>query len=354
MNNDPNTMRQPGDIVHGRYEIRELLGTGSFAEVYRGVDITLEREVAIKLMRLAGMQAPLMGQDEMRRNMMERFLREARVVAKMRSPFSVTLFDFGADEQGNLFMVLEHVPGHTLREEVSSRGPMAPARVTRILQQALSALHEAHAYELLHRDIKPENVMIFEHLGAPDQVRLLDFGIAKALQSGESALTAAGVLVGTPRYVPPERVTGTTLGPASDIYSLGSVAYYLLTGREIYPNIRGAMQILQAQSEPSPIRVPSSPGLPDGLRAVVNQMLEKDLQKRFGSALEALEALERYLTNSSRSSGPSLSYERGRVQTLDPSLLEPIRREDLAPAIQQQYEDDSPTEVVEFDPDMFE
>jgi len=312
--------KNPGDVLQGRYEIVEFLGKGSFAEVYKGLDQRLGRDVAIKLMRLSLLDAAGFSDESQRLELMYRFHREAQVVAKLRAQNTVTLFDFGEDQQGDLFMVLEHVDGHTLRDEVVKNGPMSPDRVVTVLRQSLQSLHEAHAHDLLHRDIKPENIMIFDYLDAIDQVRVVDFGIAKALQEKASRNTAAGILVGTPRYVPPERILDNRLYPASDIYSLGSVAYFLLTGEEIYKDVQGTMAILREQTLPGSVVLPEVAWIPNQLAEIVNTMLAKPLGARYPSALDVLIALETY-SFAQRVSEHNITDD---IPVLDPGLIEPI------------------------------
>lgn len=343
-------IRQVGEILHGRYRIDALIGAGAFAEVYRGLDMILEREVAIKMMKLSAMKRPGVHGDVMMRDTMDRFLREARLVSKLRVESTVTLFDFGSEANGDMFMVLEYVNGETLRHAVQSRGRFEAERVARILRQALFSLHEAHAFELLHRDIKPENIMIFPYLGVPDQVRLVDFGIAKALQEGQSPATAAGLLVGTPRYIPPERITMNTLFPASDVYSLGGVAYYLLTGEELYPGLDVPMMILQQQISPESVKLPREVPIPSGMRHIVNRMLDKDLSRRYQQAADVILELDAFLFHEVNARY-NVSQE---LPVIDASLIEPLgdplEHDDFIDEADE-YEN---TQVADIDLDAFE
>lgn len=314
------TLRNPGDIVAGRYEIKEIIGHGSFAEVYKGIDMALDREVAVKLMRFQSVAKPGVDSEALQNDMMERFYKEARVVAKLRDPFTVTLFDFGTDTNGDLYMVLEYVPGETLRDHIASGGPMSAERTVRVLQQVLSALREAHAYGLLHRDLKPENIMIFSYMGAPDQVRVVDFGIAKALEERASDMTAAGILLGTPRYIPPERIEKADLMPASDIYSLGGVAYYMLTGEEIYADTKNVMDIVRKQAAPESVKLPASLDTPDTLRAIVDRMLIKDVQGRYGAAQQVLTDLDEHAISEAIARRERGESSTGNFSAADPRL----------------------------------
>lgn len=233
--------------------------------------------------------------NDLERDVGARFEREARAVARLRASATITIFDFGIAEGGDMYMIMEYIDGASLREHIEAHGLMAPPRVARVLVQALESLREAHAYGLLHRDIKPENLMIFDDVGAPDRARIVDFGIAKALEDRASDLTAAGIMMGTPRYIPPERVTSDELRPASDLYSLGGVAYYMLTGRELYDDTQDIMKVMRRQARPDSVTLPLDAGVPPALREVVERMLRKSLEERYAAAQQVLDDLEGYV-----------------------------------------------------------
>jgi serine/threonine protein kinase len=296
MNHQEDGALEPGAVVGARYRVEKVVGRGAFAQVYRGLDVALDRLVAIKLLNPSKLLEQQGGGGEaMRAELVERFYREARTVAKLRDEHAVTLFDFGATPTGGLYMVLEFVDGRTLRDVVDEEGPLSAARVVAILRQSLSCLREAHSYGMLHRDIKPENIMLFKFLEDEERVRLVDFGIAKALETDEgSDLTAAGVLIGTPKYVAPERIHKQELGPASDIYSLGVVAYELLVGRDPFHGLKG-IDVLRAQLSPESLKLPPDvlAKVPEPLANIVHTMLEKELSKRYRDAQQVLEDLIR-------------------------------------------------------------
>ena len=276
-------LRHPGDVVAERYEIIEFVGVGSFAEVFRSLDRTLNREVAIKLMRVRTMIKPGLDAAEVHRKLRERFAREAAAVAKLNDPYTVTLFDSGSDRGGDLYMAFEFIPGSNLRDYVAQHGKLSPERVVKVLQQALSSLREAHVHGLMHRDIKPENLMIFDSLGLFSNAFLRRF------------LTAAGQIVGTPRYVSPERVYQKDLIPASDLYSLGAVAYFLLLGEEVYTETKSPVELIKRHASPEPITIPQRYNIPDGLRVIVEKMLAKELGQRYGAAQQIIDDLEEYV-----------------------------------------------------------
>ncbi|MFU8802883.1 MAG: serine/threonine-protein kinase, partial [Bradymonadaceae bacterium] len=187
---------QPGDLFEGRYRILEPIGKGGFALVFRARQEDLDREIALKILTPTD-------EDEKSRYadvVLKRFHQEARLVSKLRDPHTITMFDYGQARDGLLYLVLEYVHGLSLSQLIKSQAPLNPARVLTILEQTLTSLQEAHSLGVLHRDIKPANIMIYEHLGRADQVKLLDFGIAKVFDGTEGTiqdLTADGVLLGT-------------------------------------------------------------------------------------------------------------------------------------------------------------
>ena len=283
--------RNIGDVVAGRYEVTDFIGAGSFAQVFRCRDRALDREVAIKLLHVEGMVG---GGERARETFVERFNQEAMAVAKLQDPYTVTLFDSGTDQNGDLFMALEFVDGTTLREYVEHHGAIPHERVVKILKQCLSSLREAHVHGIIHRDIKPENIMIFDRMGAVDQIRVVDFGIVKVLQSTRD-LTAVGMVVGTPRYLSPERVANQSFVPATDLYALGLVMYFLLCGHEVYSDIRSTIKLVQLHATPESITLPAEVDVPPGLRTIIDRMLEKDLARRYGAAQQILDALEEHI-----------------------------------------------------------
>jgi serine/threonine protein kinase len=290
VNTPLNNLREPGDLIAERYKVEGLAGRGSFAEVYRATDVHLGRTVAVKVM------APRVkvgtGQDAAVKfaEIVERFRREAVANASLSDPNTVTMLDFGQDESdGSLFMVQEFIDGRSIRDELKADGRFEPARVARILVGALRSLREAHTKGLLHRDIKPENIMLSDAPGERDVVRVVDFGIAKATET--AGLTSAGMLVGTPRYMAPERITKSAeFAPCSDIYSLGVCAYFMLTGEELYPGLN-AMQLLRAHVEGEDVSLPGSVAVPGALREVVEKMMRKKMEDRYKAAQPVLEDL---------------------------------------------------------------
>jgi hypothetical protein len=271
----------------GQYQLKELLGSGGMGEVYRAEHVLLRRPCAIKLIR------PERAGDPQN---LARFEREVQATATLTHPNTVQVFDYGRAADGTFYYVMEYLPGLTLEELVKRHGPLPPPRAVHILRQVCGALREAHAIGLIHRDIKPGNVIVGERGGLPDVAKLLDFGLVRGpgLGRGDEKLTLTGTLVGTPAYMSPEQVAdGEAVDARSDIYSLGAVAYWLLTGRPPFAG-KSAAQVMAAH-----LHEPVSPltdlrgDIPADLEAVVLRCLKKSPERRFQRVEELEEALAR-------------------------------------------------------------
>ena len=203
-----------GAILDGRYRVESRIATGGMSTVYRGLDLRLDRRVALKVM-----DARYSGDHQF----LTRFQREARAIARLKHPGLVAIYDQGNDAT-NPFLVMELVDGGTLRELLRERGPMPPHAVAAVLHPVLGGLGVAHRSGLVHRDIKPENVLISDD----GEVKLVDFGLVRAI--AEAGITSTSVILGTAGYLSPEQVEGGSIGPRSDVYSTGIMAFELLTG----------------------------------------------------------------------------------------------------------------------------
>jgi serine/threonine-protein kinase len=203
-----------GAVLDGRYRVEVMIATGGMSAVYRGLDLRLDRPVALKIMdsRYAG--------DN---QFLTRFQREARAVARLKDPGLVAVYDQGIDGQ-HPFLVMELVEGGTLRELLRERGPMPPHAVAAVLRPVLGGLAVAHRAGLVHRDIKPENVLISDD----GEVKIADFGLVRAV--AEAKITSTSVILGTAAYLSPEQVSTGDADPRSDVYAVGILAYELLTG----------------------------------------------------------------------------------------------------------------------------
>ncbi|MBA2805949.1 serine/threonine protein kinase [Streptomyces sp. KM273126] len=249
-------MNAPGDVVDGRFELIERLGSGGMGTVWRARDTVLHREVALKAVR---------PDAEASAAVRERVLREARALARLNNPHVVTIHQIiDADPDAHPWLVMELVPGVSLQQRLSE-GPLAPAAAARTGLQLLSALRAAHAAGVQHRDVKPANVLL-----RPDGTAVLtDFGIA-ALQ-GATALTVTGELVGSPEYMAPERIRGTDDDPASDLWSLGLVLYVCVEGVSPLRRATTLATLAAVLDDPVPPPVRSGP-----LTPVLQALLVRD------------------------------------------------------------------------------
>jgi serine/threonine-protein kinase len=277
----------------GQYSLKKRLGAGGMGEVYLAEHMMLRRPCAVKLIRpdQAGDAANL-----------TRFEREVQATATLTHPNTVEIFDYGNTEEGTFYYVMEYLPGLSLQELVEQSGPLPPERAVHFLRQVCGALREAHDLGIIHRDIKPSNILICERGGVQDVAKLLDFGLAQCTgvhKQNADKLTIQGTIVGSPPFMSPEQATGRDdLDARTDIYSLGAVAYFLLTGKAPYERDT-AMQMMMAHTY-EPLIHPNRlrPELPNDLQDVIVRCLEKDPAKRFQSA----DSLEKALAACSNSS----------------------------------------------------
>ena len=268
----------------GSYRLGALLGRGGMGEVYLATHRMLARPAAIKLIRPEVLAA---GDTSLAQTAVARFRREAEAAARLRSPHTVELYDFGVTDEGTFYLVMELLEGQNLERLVREQGPLSPARTIYILRQVCESLVEAHSYGLVHRDIKPANI----HLGRlglqEDFVKVLDFGLVRSVDgpSEESLTGAPGMTPGTPAYMAPEMANEHTVDGRADIYSLGCVAYYLLTGRLVFEGDTPLQTILKhLQREPeAPSRVTDRP-IPPALEELVLACLAKRPDDRPPSA----------------------------------------------------------------------
>jgi serine/threonine-protein kinase len=269
----------------GPYRLKRRLGAGGMGEVYLAEHVLLRRPCAVKLIRPERAGDP---------GTLRRFLREVQVTATLTHPNTVQVFDYGQTEDGTLYYAMEHLCGPSLEELVARHGPQPPARVVFLLRQMCGALAEAHAAGLVHRDIKPGNVMLCSRGGMADVAKLLDFGLVhQPPPDGDvSRLTRPGLIFGTPAYMSPEQAAARAdVDGRSDLYSLGALAYFLLTGQP--PFVRaGAVQTLAAHlGEPLQPTDSFRARVPADVQAVVVRCLAKDPAGRFPDAHALDEAL---------------------------------------------------------------
>ena len=274
----------------GQYRLRRKLGQGGMGEVYLAEHHLLKRPCALKRVHAKYLNNP---------EQLRRFEREVQMTARLRHPNTVEIYDYGRADDGTFYYVMEYLNGLSLEDLVAAHGPQPPDRVVHILRQVCGALREAHRLGMVHRDIKPSNVLIFPDGTPHDQIKVVDFGLVHSLADEldpEAKITRVGLIVGTPEYMSPEQASGVPIDGRSDLFSLGSVAYYLLTGREAFHRENPMKTLLAVvNEEPKPL-VSYNPHLPADLAHVVGRCLTKRPEARYATAAD----LERALADCSR------------------------------------------------------
>jgi eukaryotic-like serine/threonine-protein kinase len=265
-------------VLGDRYTLVELLGNGGMAEVYLARDNSLGREVALKVLR------EQYTDDE---EFVERFRREAMSAAALNHPGIVQVYDRGRSEDGTFYIVMEYVPGGTLKERIKDERNLAPREAAEIASQVADALAVAHHRGVVHRDVKPQNVL----LTASGEAKVSDFGIARAASS--KTMTQTNSVLGTLSYMSPEQVRGDRVGPASDLYSLGVVLYEMLAGELPYRGDDPIATAMKHLDEPPRNPRETNPAVPEELGALVVKLLAKDPEGRYASAASLSEDLRR-------------------------------------------------------------
>src|SRR5262245_27485608 len=270
-----------GWLAH--YRVNRVLGSGGMGIVFEAEDTQLHRPVALKVMR-----------KELAANAVtrERFLKEARAAAALDSDFIVTVYQVGLSNDVP-FLSMQFLRGESVQDRLERKGRLPVGEALTITKQAALGLADAHAIGMVHRDIKPANLWL-ETDGASDafkRVRILDFGLARR-DSESTRLTATGVVVGTPHFMAPEQASGKTVDGRADLFSLGGVLYSMLTGELAFDG-DSVMAVLTALATKNPPRLSDRcPGIPQGVSNLVERMLEKDPNRRIGSAAEVVAAID--------------------------------------------------------------
>ena len=283
----------PGDVIAGKYEIIKLIGSGGMGYVVSAMHVELGEVVALKFLRPEALQI-----DEL----VERFSREARAAAKIRSEHVARVYDVGVLPDGVPFIVMEHLAGQDLADVLQARGPLPIKVAVEYVMQACEALAAAHAAGVVHRDIKPENLFLTTHAQGLDFIKILDFGISKvALAPGKRGFVRTMMPLGSPVYMSPEQIRSSDQVDArTDIWSLGCVLFELLTGTVAF-NEPSLMQLSAAilEHDPVPLRE-LLPDAPPELEEVVLRCLEKDVNLRYGNIAELAIALYPFAPRRSR------------------------------------------------------
>jgi eukaryotic-like serine/threonine-protein kinase len=266
-----------GELLAGRYELQDIVGSGGMSSVYRARDTVLERTVAIKILHEHFSDDP---------EYVERFRREARALARLNHPNIVTVIDRGEFE-GRQFIVFEHVEGENLKELVEREGPLPVDRALALVHQVARGLAFAHDHGVVHRDVKPHNVLIDEEGVA----KVTDFGIARSLDPADG-LTETGTLLGTSEYIAPEQASGARVDERSDQYSLAAVLYELLTGEPPYTGDNFMAVAMKHIQEPVPSVCEARPDVSPRIDAIIGRAMAKRPEDRFPSTEAMMAALE--------------------------------------------------------------
>ncbi|MBL8148307.1 MAG: protein kinase, partial [Blastocatellia bacterium] len=296
----------PGPLLlAGKYKIESVIGRGGIGKVYLAEHIDLGRKVAVKRLDAKYFTDPVI---------LERFRREARALAKVKHSGIITVHDFEIRPEGLAYIVMEHIEGRSLREELRKQQPMPITRAINVMIGICTALDFAHKEGIIHRDLKPENIMIeVDRLGS-EAIKVLDFGLAELKQNTfnqvPTKITEAGVMIGTPYYVSPEQCRCEELDQRTDIYSLGVIFYEMLTGRVPFTANHVSLILLQHATEQPALPSEYRPELNDAVVAFVMKALEKDRNRRFQSSEEMIQELKLCLQNPERSLSGSVQSTR--------------------------------------------
>ncbi len=304
-----------GEVLDARFRIERVLGEGGMGKVYRAAQLSVDRPVALKVLH---------GNLSSDQSFIKRFLREARVVSNFQHPNIVSLVDFGQDAERNLlYLVMELLDGQDL-DGLLDRGRFHPELALEIAAQVCAALSEPHANEVVHRDLKPDNLMLTVTSDGSLQVKVLDFGIAQAVD-GDTKLTKTGMVFGTPQYMAPEQAAGAETSAATDIYALGIILYSMLVGRPPFDGETAMQIILHHMQSPVPdVReFAGLEGTPPSLAELVRDMVQKEPADRPATVLEVRDKLEAIMAEMG-ASRVRLDVHKPHDEMFAPWILEPI------------------------------
>lgn len=274
-----------GQTLAGKYRIEEKLSEGGMGTVYRGTHVLMDKTVAIKVLR------PSLAADE---KIVARFSREARAASRINHPHALSVTDFGEDENGVVFLVMEYLDGQTLKQVIRNDGPMVLSRVVEIIEQVGGALDEAHGQGVVHRDLKSDNIMLISAT-AGDYAKVLDFGIAKIKERNgdyDASLTSPDLVIGTPQYMSPEQCSqAPDIDARSDIYSLGIIIFEMLVGHVPFTGESPTVIMLKQMQHPPPSLTEERSDVPAAVATVVKKALQKRPEHRYETVGQLVEDL---------------------------------------------------------------
>lgn len=300
---------QLGTIIEDKYRINRMLGKGGMGAVYEGENVRIHRRVAIKILH---------SEVSDRADVVQRFEREAQAAGRIGSAHIVEVLDLGSLFTGERFMVMEYLDGESLGARIKGRQRLTPHELAPLLHALLEGLASAHEAHIIHRDLKPDNVYLVNAKNQPDFVKILDFGVSKftAAEQGDLAKTSTGMIMGTPYYMSPEQIRAETLDARSDLYSVGVIMYYAVTGRLPFKAARFtelAIKITTMPADPPESIVQLDPQF----AAIIHKAMHRDREHRFQTAREFQAAVAQWMTTNSIVPAPQ------RLQTLPPTSIPP-------------------------------
>jgi serine/threonine-protein kinase len=305
-----------GAIIADRYHVLRKLGEGGMGTVYLAEHVKMGRKSAVKVMN------PGMTSDP---DAISRFNREAANASKISHPNVCAVYDFGETADGMIYLAMEYIEGPSLTKVIADAGALPPARAADIARQTAEALAVAHDMGIVHRDLKPDNIMIAKNRDGSDCVKVVDFGIAKAANNEAQKVTKTGLVVGTPEYMSPEQLAGDKLDGRSDTYSLGLVAFNMLTGKLPFPaeTVQESM-IMRLTDRPKQLaEMKPDVAWTTEVQAVLDKALERDLNQRYQSASEFGRALQKTVTEGMRSSGATKAITAVQAPVSAPKTAAP-------------------------------
>ncbi|HEY5883556.1 MAG TPA: protein kinase [Pyrinomonadaceae bacterium] len=310
-----------GRVLADKYRIDERLSEGGMGTVYRGTHVLMDKTVAVKVLR------PSLAADE---KIVARFSREARAASKILHPHALSVTDFGEDDKGTVFLVMEFLNGVTLKDLIRKEGPMALPRVLEIMRQVGGALDEAHSQGVVHRDLKSDNIMLLAATSG-DYAKVLDFGIAKIKEPDggyDPGLTSPDLVIGTPQYMSPEQCSQSPdIDARSDIYSLGVILYEMFVGHVPFLGESPTAIMLKHLQHPAPSVLDERPDLPPAVDKVVQKAMQKRPENRYASIGELVEDLS--MAAGIELPTPSFPEMKPAVPMSTPAVVDDIDEETL-------------------------
>src|SRR5690349_22081557 len=314
-----------GKTLAGKYRIDERLSGGGMGTVYRGTHVLMDKTVAIKVLR------PSLAADE---KIVARFSREARAASRISHPNALSVTDFGEDENGIVFLVMEYLSGRTLKQLIRDEGPLPLTRVVDITRQIGDALNAAHTEGVVHRDLKSDNIMLLDTMTG-DHAVVLDFGIAKINESEgnvDTGLTAPNLVIGTPQYMSPEQCSqDAEIDARSDIYSLGVILFEMLVGHVPFSGDSPTMVMMKHLQEPVPSILEERSDLPASVARVVARAMAKVRDNRYQNVAELIEDLTIAAGMTIHRVGPV--GVTNTVETPDPDEVTVVRPREVPPPV---------------------